>query len=450
MHFHYALVDDLISREEFERRVEEKMAACGDLIDEVTAAMMVVRDLGRHHVKIAQLNGRQSLFSFFGKVIAKDPVREFERPGGEKGLVSSLVLGDETGQVRAILWDEKAAATEEIDVGDVLEVIGRHTGRSPREITVMAMRPAPVEISGPSEVAPYLSPPRRKDIVVWIIAMGEAREVARRDGTAAGMVEMVVSDGKAVTRMACWVPEHLDILAEGACFRIRGALEKHRRTGPEYSIDEKSSVEPAEGEIAWALDPLDGIGGKETCSVRGLVRSCSLPRPFVTREGKPSSVRNIAISDGTAEVRAVLWGDHAHVPLVAGDEVGLYLCSVRPAKDGGHEIHAGRGSFVRVASPPIAGEVDVRGDVIVAGSATYLDTGDDCFLVVDGRIPHGHPVRARVIRAGNRVSVVEWEEDVPDRDALLARCEGLLAALQGGESPGGDTFTPHGREDICR
>lgn len=450
MQFHYALVDDLLTREEFEKRVEEKMAAFGDLIDEVTAAMMVVRDLGRHHVKIAHLNGRQSLFSFFGKVIAKAPVREFERPGGERGLVTSLVLGDESGQVRAILWDEKAAATEDIEVGDVLEVIGRHAGRSPSEITVMAMRPAPVEISGPSEVAPHLSPPRRRDIVVAIIAIGEAREVARRDGTSAGMVEMVVSDGKAVTRMACWASEHLDIFAEGACFRIRGAIEKHRRTGPEYSIDERSSVEPAEGEVAWAHDPLGSIAGKETCSVRGVVRSWALPRPFVTRDGKPSFVRSITISDGTTDVRAVLWGDHAHVPLVAGDEIALYLCSVRQAKDGGYEVHAGKGSFVRVASPPHAEEVDVRGDVIVVGGATYLDTGDDCLLIVDGHIPHGHPVRAKVVRAGKRVRVVEWAEDVPDRDALLARCEGFLAALPGGESPGGDTFTPHGREDICR
>jgi len=96
--FHYALVDDLLTREEFERRVEEKMEACGDLVDEVTAAMMVVQDLGRHHVKIGRLGGKQSLFSFFGKVIAKNPPHEFERPDGEKGLVASLVLGTRQGR----------------------------------------------------------------------------------------------------------------------------------------------------------------------------------------------------------------------------------------------------------------------------------------------------------------------------------------------------------------
>jgi len=139
------------------------------------------------------MGGKQSLFSFFGKVIAKNPVHEFERPDGEKGLVASLVLGDETGQVRAILWDEKAAASHDIEIGDVLEVIGKHVGRNPGEITVMAMRPAPIEISGPSEIAPYLSPPRRKDIAVVVIAIGEARKVSRKNG---GETEVVESGGR--------------------------------------------------------------------------------------------------------------------------------------------------------------------------------------------------------------------------------------------------------------
>ncbi len=41
MLFHYALVDDLITKEEFEQRVEKKIDECGDLVDEPTAAMMV-------------------------------------------------------------------------------------------------------------------------------------------------------------------------------------------------------------------------------------------------------------------------------------------------------------------------------------------------------------------------------------------------------------------------
>ncbi len=130
MLFHYALVDDLITKEEFERRVEAKIDECGDLVDEPTAAMMVVGELGREHVKIRGLSAKSSLFSFFGKVLEKTEPKEFDRADGDKGWVATLLLGDETGATRVVLWDEKAGAVLDIAAGDVLEIIGRHPGKS--------------------------------------------------------------------------------------------------------------------------------------------------------------------------------------------------------------------------------------------------------------------------------------------------------------------------------
>ena len=89
----------------------------------------MVTELGRHHVKISGLTARSSLFSFFGKVIEKSEPKEFDRKDGEKGLVAYLLAGDETGEIRVVLWDEKALALQEIECGDVLEIIGRHSGK---------------------------------------------------------------------------------------------------------------------------------------------------------------------------------------------------------------------------------------------------------------------------------------------------------------------------------
>ncbi|MCQ8894784.1 MAG: OB-fold nucleic acid binding domain-containing protein [Methanolinea sp.] len=444
MQFHYALVDDLVSREEFERRVEEKMEACGDLVDEVTAAMMVVQDLGRHHVKIAKLGGRSSLFSFFGKVIAKNPVREFERPSGEKGLVTSLILGDETGQVRAILWDEKAHASQEIEPGDVLEVIGRHSGHSASEITVLAMRPAPVEIAGPSEVAPHLAPPRRKDVCVRVIAIGDARKVTRRDGSEAEMVDLIVGNGKEVTRMVCWVPELLDSAVEGMTLKIKSVLEKTRKNGKEYSIDEKSSVEVSDEEVPVSLGTLDSIAGPGTYSLIAPVRECHAAHPFTTRDGRTSLVRNLVVSDGTHELRVVLWEEHAKMEFLPGEDAAFYLCTAKQGKTGDWELHAGRGSLVQVIPPSLPVEEEITGDVIISRGSAYLDTGEDCSLISGQHPPHGHMVRARVLRAGKRVRILSWEDVVPDA-AETTRMIDDFVALPSRK----DTFTPHGRQDIC-
>ena len=146
MLFHHALVDDLITRDKFERRVEAKIEECGDLVDEPTAAMLVVGELGRQHVKIRGLSAKSSLFSFFGKVIDKTGPKEFNRADGEKGWVATLLLGDETGTTRVVLWDEKAGAVLEIAAGDVLEIIGRHPGKSTNEIYALALRKSSCEI----------------------------------------------------------------------------------------------------------------------------------------------------------------------------------------------------------------------------------------------------------------------------------------------------------------
>ena len=94
--YHYALVDDLISREEFDRRIEQKITACGNLADEVAAALLVVRDLDRSHVKIRGLRGRSSLFCFYARILACAEPKEFDRPDGNKGMVARLTVADET------------------------------------------------------------------------------------------------------------------------------------------------------------------------------------------------------------------------------------------------------------------------------------------------------------------------------------------------------------------
>ena len=88
-------------------------------------------------------SGKSSLFCFFAKVIDKTGPKEFDRKDGEKGWVATLLVGDETGTIRVVLWDEKAGAALEIATGDVLEVIGRHPGKSTgRSTRLPSGRPA--------------------------------------------------------------------------------------------------------------------------------------------------------------------------------------------------------------------------------------------------------------------------------------------------------------------
>lgn len=441
MQFHYALVDDLISREEFERRVEEKMEECGDLLDEVTAAMVVVHDLGRAHVKIRDLATGSTLSSFFGRVISVSAPREFTRKDGEKGWVAHLILADETGQARAVLWDEKAAAVAEIEAGDVLEIIGKQGGR-PGDIVVLALRKSPIEISCGTTVQPQYRPAERNDVEGQVLFIGEPRTMVRRNGSSSEMIEGCFFDGDGTARIVAWDPSLLAAVQEGACLRISGVLVKQRTSGREYVIDERSAIGPASRECVFRFSSPGEVRDGGTFSVEGTVASLQPPRAFTTRDGRPSHVRNLVITGRGSDLRAVLWGDRALIPLVTGDRITLYQGSGRTGRDGGVELHVGGGGFVRVLPPAAQKEVEINGTIIISREGTFLDDGHEQFLLT-GEHPHGHEVLVRGFRSGDRITVISVEEREPDPAAVREQLRTVAGSLAAD-----NTFTLHGRQDI--
>ena len=246
MTFHFALVDDLIPREEFDRRVEEVMEASGDLLDEPTAAMIVVRNLGRTHVKIRDLGSGSSLSCFFGKVISTTSPHEFQKSDGSTGQVADILLGDETGQARVVLWDEKAQAAGEVEVGEVLEVIAKPSPRGKGEVSAMAFQKAACEIELRHGTRPAVSPPEPvAELEARVIEIGKIRTFTRRDGSEGRMVEAVIGNQEETSRLVCWAPELLEGIQAGSSVRILGATRSSKGDGEEYQMDEKGEVIPA-------------------------------------------------------------------------------------------------------------------------------------------------------------------------------------------------------------
>jgi replication factor A1 len=422
--FHYALVDDLISKEEFERRVDAKIEECGDLVDEPTAAMLVIGELGRQHVKIRGLAGKSSLFSFFGKVIDKTEPKEFDRKDGEKGWVATLLTGDETGTTRVVLWDEKAGAAVDIVAGDVLEIIGRHPANSSNEIYALALRKASCEITcslpaqGVTGVSLSTDP---VDLDAVLIAQEEPRTFSRRDGSTGEMIEAVIGDTHGTARVVAWAPALLAGISSGTSLCIKGAKPDKRGVGRAYSLDEKSSVEITDKAIEVPFSPLSTVSDGGTYSVKGDVKEVKEPRSFTSRNGSASWVRNILISDGKEDLRIVLWGENALLPVYPGDVIEIYHATAKPGRFGGIELGVGRGSSLRLPkdeSRPIV----FQGTIIYGQGCTFIDNGTERYLI-DGDFPHGIEMQVTGILSGSRI--------IPkDARTIDLKPEPVLAQLQ--------------------
>jgi len=129
----YEQIADKISRatglmiEDIERKVEAKRAKLSGLISKEGAAQIVAAELGinfdKQKVKVNEAGGARKV-NIVGKIIQIFPVREFKKENRE-GKVANLVIADETGVIKVVLWDThhiSLVEKQEIKEGDVIEI----------------------------------------------------------------------------------------------------------------------------------------------------------------------------------------------------------------------------------------------------------------------------------------------------------------------------------------
>jgi replication factor A1 len=292
----------------------------------------------------------------------------------------------------------------------------------------MAFRKAACEIS--CAMAPdrrFLPPEEVPEMEARILEIGKIRIFTRRDGTEGRMVEAIIGNPEETSRLICWEPEVLAGLEAGSPVRILGATRSPRGDGEEYQLDGDGEVVRLGRDIEVPFTDIGRIPESGFISVKGVVRSGGPARSFTTRQGRPSSVRNLTISDGSGGIALVLWGEKATLDIAEGDAVTLYRVQVRRGRDGGHELHAGRGSVVILPGGE-AEPVDLEGTIIPTAAGTCLEVAGDCHPV-RGDLPPGRAVRVRGIRVRRTIQVAEVETRDPDPTGVKDRLARFRAGL---------------------
>jgi ssDNA-binding replication factor A large subunit len=113
---------------EVSRRIDAKRAKLSDLISKEGAAQIVAAELGisfdKQKIKVNEMLVGMRKVAMVAKVLRIFPVRTFKTKNSESKVVSMLV-GDETGTVRCVLWDTNQIRLVEegkITVGSVVSV----------------------------------------------------------------------------------------------------------------------------------------------------------------------------------------------------------------------------------------------------------------------------------------------------------------------------------------
>jgi len=121
-----------ISIAEIEERIEKKLKQLSGLISKEGAAHIVANELG---VKIFEsLSGKLQIKNILtgmrdvetiGKVLQVYELREFSNET-KTGKVASMLIGDETGTIRAVMWGSQAENIANIERNFVVKILGAY------------------------------------------------------------------------------------------------------------------------------------------------------------------------------------------------------------------------------------------------------------------------------------------------------------------------------------
>ncbi|MBS3119408.1 hypothetical protein J4475_01140 [Candidatus Woesearchaeota archaeon] len=120
-----------ISAEDIERRIKDKQDKLSGLVSREGAAHIVANELGVRlfdekapgKLKIKNIVSGMRNVDLVGKVTRVFEAREFNT-NNRQGKVGSFIMGDETGSVRIVLWNDQADKLRDIKDGQIVKITG--------------------------------------------------------------------------------------------------------------------------------------------------------------------------------------------------------------------------------------------------------------------------------------------------------------------------------------
>ena len=317
-----------------------------------------------------------NLVNIIGVVKGLSQISSFKRANGTQGQVMRIRLADDTGRVRAVLWDDQVKSVKDTKRGDVLEIEGGQVRRGLGNVLEVHVGGfGQVKFLKDSELSEYSIPVLTKigdlrlemndvDVLGRIIEVGQIREFERRSGGVGRVGSLYVMDETGSTRVTLWDAKadvldevSLDdvILVEGGYTRegLGGVVELNLGSMSTLTVNpEREEVQslPHFSSNAIAIGELNV--GMRSIIVEGDVMEDPEVRDVTTRDGAEIRLASLRIRDESGEIGVTLWRDLAEKVdgLTAGSRLRIKNAYVKMGFFGDLELSSGRTTELELLS----------------------------------------------------------------------------------------------------
>ena len=369
--------------------IEDKRQELGpEVVNDESAAMIVARELGvdlhqlspRPRMKIADVTEATRNVVLTAKVVRVDPARAFAKPGGGEGKVASILVTDDSGQIRVALWDEMTKAVEEdgLSVGDVIQIRGAYVKKGLKDTPELNLgrfggisKLTDEEIEELNLTLPTAATSKIGGLQVPAFDLALTFKVQRvlnistftrsKDGSEGKVMSVIGADETGSARIVFWdsLVQQMADVKEGEVVRLTGAYTKKGRTDEleihagrssqiQRGLKEKINAVEAKGRASSA-QPLGKVSiGELSVSMRdvdieGKIASIADIREF-DKGSTRGRVRSIIVGDETGSTTVTFWNEGVEKvdDMKEGDTIRIRHGYVKEGFRGGVELHTGQ------------------------------------------------------------------------------------------------------------
>jgi replication factor A1 len=326
----YKKLSQVISKEDFLQRIQEKVESMGGLCDEPMAAMLVANELGfsdagRDSVKIENITAESGTVNFVARVVSVFDTKEFTRNDGTIGRVGNIIVGDETGKIKVTLWDNMADLIKagKVKAGQTLQISGyAKQGYSGVEVNVGNNG---VLAESEEEIDVAASNKKIKDIkdgmgdlnlTGKVLEISEIRTFQRKDSSAGKVGNLLLGDDTGTVRVTLWddKTDFLNQVEYGDTIELVNAYARENAFTQkvEMQVGNRSVIRKSEKRVEYEeqFTPIEDIrADMDNINVSGRVLDIGEIRTFEKKDGSTGRVGNLLLGDSTGKIRLTLWDE---------------------------------------------------------------------------------------------------------------------------------------------
>ncbi len=346
-----------IGRDQLITMVEQKKQESHGLLSDEGAIRLVAQQLsisplptvGFADQRISSVHAGLNNSTITGQVIMVGDVREFQRSDGTQGKVLRLKVGDTSGQITCVFWDDMAdtVARETLTPGSSVRLLHGYTKQgmggevefhlgSRASFQILKRSSSPETFTHAPET-PVVNFRASDQLRVRLLRLQKSQSEK-------GPTWALCSSESGLLIAKFWDNQAQDVLTvgEGSLVLIQDHWVTERNGMVYVNVGSKSSVSK-EGSDLVAEPPVSSIEsvrpGPVLWTISGKVIERSEVREIETREGRRTRVSNINLEDDTARIRVSLWDAHAEraESLRIGDHVRVVGIKVRENMNGEKE-----------------------------------------------------------------------------------------------------------------